>query len=79
MGKKNLLNQQSFEEYYKTIPKEKSDTISYNLRDAYNAYPDSIMQKFKNDKYFHLPDTYKTTQHITHSQGSIYSPEKGGK
>ena len=55
MGKKNLLNQQSFEEYYKTIPKEKSDTISYNLRDAYNTYPDSIMQNHEN-----VSNAYKT-------------------
>ena len=44
----------SFEDYYKTLPKEKSDTSNYNLRAAYNTFPYSEMQEFAQNHDKHL-------------------------
>ena len=60
----------SFEEYYKMIPKEKSDTSSYDLRAYYNANPKAAMEFIKPG--VHAPDTYKLPNHITFSDESIY-------
>ena len=61
----------SFEEYYKTVPQDKNDTSSYNLRDAYKELPYKDLQEFANSNA-HLPDTYKLPNHPTFSTESKY-------
>lgn len=70
----------SFEEYYKTVPKFKNDTISYDLRAAYENLPYEEMKQFAESEA-HLPDTYKKPNHPTFSNESIYHNKKtqGGK
>lgn len=44
----------TFEEYYHSLPKDKKDTINYNLRRAYELYPYEYMEKFAKDQNYHL-------------------------
>ena len=48
----------SFEEWYPTVPKDKNDTIRYNLRRAYELAPQEDLDKFVKDKNFHLNTFY---------------------
>ena len=70
----------SFDEYYATIPQDKNDTLTYDLRAAYDELPYSVMKKFANSNS-HLPDTYKKPNHPTFSNESkFHSTETpGGK
>ena len=61
-----------FEDYYKTIPKDKSDTTDYDLKKAYENLPYDQMKAFATSDV-HLPDTYKKPNHPTFSNESIYS------
>jgi hypothetical protein len=44
----------TFEEYYQSLPKDKRDTVNYNLRRAYELYPYEYMVKFAEDPNYHL-------------------------
>lgn len=44
----------TFEEYYQSLPKDKRDTVNYNLRRAYELYPYEYMVKFAKDPNYHL-------------------------
>ena len=55
----------SFEDYYKTLPKEKSDTSNYNLRAAYNTFPYPEMQEFAQN-----PDKHLTTVGLNKQTGN---------
>lgn len=48
----------SFEEWYSMVPKDKNDTIRYNLRRAYELSPQKDLDKFVKDKNFHLNTFY---------------------
>lgn len=48
----------SFEEWYSKVPKDKNDTIRYNLRRAYELAPQEDLNKFVKDKNFHLNTFY---------------------
>lgn len=39
----------TFEEWYKTIPKEYNDTTNYNLRRAYELVPFKDLEKWRNN------------------------------
>lgn len=69
-----------FEEWYKTVPEYKNDTLNYDLRAAYENLPYEDMDKFATSDA-HLPDTYKKATHPTFSNESIYSNDsiKGGE
>lgn len=69
-----------FEEWYKTVPEYKNDTLNYDLRAAYENLPYEDMDKFATSDA-HLPDTYKRATHPTFSNESIYSNDsiKGGE
>ena len=50
----------TFEEWYKTIPKEYNDTTNYNLRRAYQLVPFKDLEKWrKNPEKNHLNSVYK--------------------
>jgi hypothetical protein len=69
----------SYEDWYKTVPKEKSNTDSYDLESAYKELPYSEMMQFATDPNKHLTDRYKKDNHITFSDQSKYhTPEKPG-
>lgn len=62
-GAKALYNRQNggkipFEEWYKTVPKYKNDTTSYNLRRAYELAPQKELDAFVNTDA-HLKSAYK--------------------
>jgi hypothetical protein len=61
----------SFEDYYKTVPKNKNDTSDYSLREAYTGLPYEQMKAFANSDA-HLPDVYKLPNHPTFSVESKY-------
>ncbi len=48
----------SFEEWYKTVPESKNDTVSYNLRRAYELAPQEELDAFVNTDA-HLRSAYK--------------------
>ena len=48
----------SFDEWYKTIPKEKNDTSSYNLRRAYELAPQEQLEAFRTSDA-HLMTAYE--------------------
>ena len=52
----------SFEEWYKTVPKEKNDTINYNLRRAYELAPQKQLDRFVKDPDAHLYTAYPNEQ-----------------
>ena len=54
----NRFNKPSFEEYYKTVPPEKSDTTNYNLRRAYELAPYEDMVRFALYPNAHLNSVY---------------------
>ena len=45
----------TFNQWYPTVPKQKNDTSSYDLRRAYNTLPFDEMQKFRTINDYHLP------------------------
>jgi hypothetical protein len=52
----------SFDEWYKTVPKEKNDTSSYNLRRAYDLAPQEQLNDFAKDPNAHLVSVYENPQ-----------------
>lgn len=48
------IKKPTFEEYYQSLPKDKRDTVNYNLRRAYELYPYEYMVKFAKDPNYHL-------------------------
>lgn len=60
------LNRPSFEDWYKTVPKEKSDTTNYDLKRAYGLAPQEQLDKFVNDSAAHLNSSYY--DHETNTQ-----------
>jgi len=68
-------NKPNFEDWYSTVPKEKNDTSSYSLKEAYDNLPYETMKKFA-ESSAHLPDTYKKPSHPTFSDESKYSNDK---
>jgi len=48
-----------FEEWYKTVPKDKNDTLSYNLRRAYELAPKEELDAFVNNPEAHLRSVYR--------------------
>lgn len=52
----------SFEEWYKTVPKEKNDTVNYNLRRAYELAPKEQLNAFVKDPNAHLMSVYENKQ-----------------
>jgi hypothetical protein len=48
----------SFDDWYKTIPKEKNDTSNYNLRRAYELAPQEQLDAFQNSDA-HLMTAYE--------------------
>lgn len=53
-----LMNKPIFEDYYKTVPYTKNDTVSYNLRRAYALAPYEDMIRFASEPDFHLNSAY---------------------
>lgn len=51
----------SYEEWYKTVPKEKNDTTSYNLKRAYELAPKEQLNAFVQDPDAHLMSAYQTS------------------
>ena len=49
----------TFEQYYKSVPKGKNDTTSYNLRRAYELAPKQDLERFISDKNAHLNSVYE--------------------
>ena len=45
----------TFDQWYPTVPKQKNDTSSYDLRRAYNMLPFDEMEKFRTINDYHLP------------------------
>ena len=49
----------TFEEYYKSVPKDKNDTTTYNLRRAFDIAPWEDLNRFRNEEDFHLNSGYE--------------------
>ena len=45
----------SFNDWYSTVPQQKNDTSSYDLRRAYNSLPFEELEKFRTIPEYHLP------------------------
>lgn len=45
----------TFDQWYPTVPKQKNDTSSYDLRRAYDTLPFDEMEKFRTIDDYHLP------------------------
>lgn len=45
----------TFNQWYPTVPKQKNDTSSYDLRRAYNTLPFDELEKFRTINDYHLP------------------------
>lgn len=56
-----------FEDWYKTVPKEKSDTTNYDLEKAYNELPFEELEQFRTIPEKHLDGRFKKPNHITYS------------
>ena len=56
-----------FEEWYKLVPESKNDTITYNLRKAYEELPFEELEEFRKNPNKHLDGKYKTPEHMTYS------------
>lgn len=65
-----------YQDWYKTVPIEKSNIENYDLEQAYNNLPLAEMQMFVSNKEAHLPDTYKKPTHPTFSNESIYHSDE---
>lgn len=68
-------NNVDFDDYYATVPENKSDTSNYDLKTAYANLPYETMKEFAEGDA-HLPDTYKKPSHPSFSNESIYSTEE---
>jgi hypothetical protein len=53
---------ETFEDWYKTVPVEKNDTSSYNLRRAYELAPKKQLDEFVNNPKSHLYTAYENPQ-----------------
>ena len=51
----NFQTKPSFEDYYASLPPEKSNTNDFDLITAYNYLPYRTMERFRDDPDFHLP------------------------
>ena len=56
-----------FEDWYKTVPPEKSDTTDYDLEKAYNELPFEELEAFRTIPEKHLDGRFKKPNHITYS------------
>ena len=56
-----------FEDWYKTVPKEKNDTTNYDLEKAYNELPFEELEQFRTIPEKHLDGRFKKPNHITYS------------
>ena len=52
----------TFEQWYKTLPKEKSDTTNYNLRRAYELADEKSLKAFVSDPDAHLYSAYENKE-----------------
>ena len=52
----------SFDDWYKTVPLDKNDTTSYNLRRAYDLAPQEQLDAFVKDPKAHLVSVYENPQ-----------------
>jgi hypothetical protein len=52
----------SFNDWYKTVPSNKADTSSYNLRRAYELAPQKDLDNFVKDPNAHLYSTYENKE-----------------
>lgn len=53
------VKDKTFEQWYATVPKEKADTTTYNLRRAYELAPEEQLVAFANDPDAHLYSSYE--------------------
>lgn len=60
------ITKPSFENWYKTIPKEKNDTTTYDLERAYNELPFEELEAFRTIPEKHLNGKYKKPNHPTY-------------
>lgn len=58
-GQKGLTIRPTFDEWYKTVPKQKNDTTFYNLRKAYELAPQEQLDSFVNNPSAHLYSAYQ--------------------
>lgn len=56
-----------FEDWYKTVPKEKNDTTNYDLEKAYNELPFEELEQFRTIPEKHLDGRFKKPNHMTYS------------
>ena len=56
-----------FEDWYKTVPTEKSDTTNYDLERAYNELPFEELEAFRTIPEKHLDGRFKKPNHMTYS------------
>lgn len=49
------ITKPTFDQWYPTVPKQKNDTSSYDLRRAYNTLPFDELEKFRTINDYHLP------------------------
>jgi hypothetical protein len=79
-----------FDQWYKTVPKAKNDTINYNLRRAYDLAPQKDLDAFVKDPNAHLMTAYenpetgiyefmKSKHHSTINKELDWYKSKGGK
>ena len=56
-----------FEDWYKTVPREKSDTTNYDLEKAYTELPFEELEQFRTIPEKHLDGRFKKPNHMTYS------------
>ena len=56
-----------FEDWYKTVPQEKSDTTNYDLEKAYTELPFEELEQFRTIPEKHLDGRFKKPNHMTYS------------
>ena len=52
----------TFEDWYKTLPKEKNDTTSYNLKRAYELADEESLKEFAANPDAHLYSAYENKE-----------------
>lgn len=55
-----------FEDWYKTVPKDKQNTEDYDLEKAYNELPFEELEEFRMNPNKHLSGNYKKPNHPTY-------------
>ena len=56
-----------YEDWLKTLPKDKSNTYNYDLEKAFNELPWEELEAFRTNPEVHLPGDYKKPNHPTYS------------